>query len=116
MRQWVSGGPAPSEQQPILVTGDVVTLQRDEYGNALGGVRLPELEVPAATYDVEHPPGFGTRTPLSPEKLKALYPTNEVYVEKVRIAAEDAEKQGVILPYRTPQYIQAAKQGPDARA
>jgi hypothetical protein len=109
VNRWIDGGAGPPEQSPILVTGLTPQIQRDEHGNALGGVRLPELEVPIATYDTENPPGSGTTRPFSPEKLKALYPTGADYVAKVTRAAREAEQAGVILPYRTARYIEDAR-------
>ena len=46
--QWINGGtPPPSAPAPITVVGGVI--QRDVYNNALGGIRLPELDVPTQT-------------------------------------------------------------------
>ncbi|MHC4608147.1 MAG: alpha/beta hydrolase domain-containing protein [Planctomycetota bacterium] len=80
-----------------VVDGEI---QRDEYGNALGGIRLPMIEVPIATYgphNVISPtiPGFlqgllglfcrlsGTTTPFDQATLNTLYPLHNKYVAQV---------------------------------
>ena len=74
-------------------------LQRDEYGNATGGVRLPALEVPVATYRGEffHSAGGSTEA-FDQATLAALYPTHDAYVEKVRAASDAAVAGGFMLP------------------
>ena len=87
---------------------------RDPYGNARGGVRLPEVEVSIAHNQgaVTVPgPGFlnGTSEPLPAHVLKQLYLTPEVYVSRVTAAARAALKAGVIRPGRVEKYIEAAR-------
>jgi hypothetical protein len=85
----------------------------DENGNVLGGIRLPELEVPAARYVVgpTYPLG-GYTVPLSPARLKQLYPAHGDYVTRVSIAANTARDAGFILPLRVEEYIKAAEAAP----
>jgi alpha/beta hydrolase family protein len=74
-------------------------LRRDEYGNATGGVRLPALEVPVATYRGEFNEGAGGSTQaFEPDRLAALYPTHAVYIEKMRAASDTAVAGGFMLP------------------
>ena len=48
LSQWINGGtPPPNAPAPITVVGGVI--QRDQYNNALGGIRLPEMDVPTQT-------------------------------------------------------------------
>jgi hypothetical protein len=116
--RWIAGGPPPPAMPPIEVaTGDVPAIVRDVHGNAVGGVRLPELEVPVARYLGlnEGDPLFalmGQTVPFGPEKLRQLYPTHSDYVRKVRDAAARARQAGVILPYREAEYVDAAEQAP----
>lgn len=88
---------------------------RDEHGNALGGIRLPAIEVPIASYN---PPTnkanptlpallkfignlacylSGSVTPFSDEKIEELYPNRGQYVSKVARAANDLQRQGFLL-------------------
>ena len=77
---------------------------RDENGNAKGGVRSPDVDVPIATLSGDSTDAsgffcfiFGSTTPFTPEKLMKLYPTHEDYVQKVKDAAEATLKAGFIL-------------------
>ncbi|WP_190232807.1 alpha/beta hydrolase domain-containing protein [Streptomyces avicenniae] len=110
MRRWVrEGEPAPA-QPPIALTQDGA-LARDAFGNALGGVRLPELEVPVATYLGSHPdsPLAGRTTPLPPDVLRRLHPSHAAYVAHVTTAAEAARAAGVVTAERAAQYVRAAE-------
>lgn len=66
--QWINGGtPPPSAPAPITVVANVI--QRDAYNNALGGIRLPELDVPTRTLQ-----GVGnTANPPNPLSFCVLY-------------------------------------------
>jgi hypothetical protein len=68
LSQWINGGtPPPSAPAPITVVGGVI--QRDQYNNALGGIRLPELDVPTQTLQ-----GVGnSASPPSPLSFCVLY-------------------------------------------
>lgn len=118
VRRWINGGVPPPSQKLIEVQlGTKPLIIRDEFGNARGGVRLPEVEVPIARYLGEgDQPGMGrlagSTTPLSPEVLKRLYPTREAYLSRVQSAALVAEAAGVIRPWRVGEYIEAAKSMP----
>jgi hypothetical protein len=92
------GGPPPPNGK-LIETADGAIV-RDEYGNARGGLRLPELDVPVATYLPNNevveslPPllsGFrpllglfcaltGSVFPFDAETLAALYPSADDYV------------------------------------
>lgn len=63
---------------------------RDADGNARGGLRMPYLEVPVATYDGTGCLLLGTSTPFSAPKLRALYPTHDDYVEQLTAATRRA--------------------------
>jgi hypothetical protein len=74
-------------------------LRRDEHGNALGGVRLPALEVPVATYRGEFTDSAGGYTSaFDAATLAALYPTHDAYVAKMRAATDAAVAGGFMLP------------------
>jgi hypothetical protein len=111
MGSWIRGGAAPPQQQPIVIESGKIA--RDQYGNAKGGVRLPDLEVPTATYDGGgYGPGtsglYGRSMPFTAEQLKQLYPTHDRYVAKVTAAAGAAKNAGVIREDRVRSYIQEA--------
>ncbi|MEZ5707959.1 MAG: alpha/beta hydrolase domain-containing protein [Blastomonas sp.] len=107
---WLSEGTAPSIQQPIEFEADGRTIARDEFANAKGGVRLPELEVPVASYKGQGSKHMlaGETQPFDAELLNRLYPDHDAYVSKVTQAAEAAVSTGVILPARGQHYIESA--------
>jgi hypothetical protein len=77
-------------------------INRDEHGNALGGVRTPLVDVPIATLRGDGNAGasfcflFGNTVPFDAAKLTALYPTHNVYVTKFNQATAAAVKAGFL--------------------
>jgi hypothetical protein len=109
LRTWIDGGGAPPKGQPLDVTDGKISRDRD--GNATGGVRTPQTDVPTATLSGEFDPSrtsdaskgficqlFGSRVPFDRAKLAALYPTHQDYVDQIRAAAERTAAIGFILP------------------
>lgn len=101
--EWVTKGiPAPrSEPIEIDAEGQIV---RDEHGNARGGVRLSYIDVPFATFIARSSGGdmyrgmIGQQIPFPKDKLKALYPTHDDYVTKVRRCLESLESDRWLFP------------------
>ncbi|WP_199443275.1 alpha/beta hydrolase domain-containing protein [Umezawaea beigongshangensis] len=101
---WVRRGEAPPVAPPITKVAGVV--QRDADGNALGGVRLPDLDVPVARYSPTgtggNVPGacllLGATTPFTAERLAALYEDHTAYTSAFRRAAASALRSGYLLP------------------
>jgi hypothetical protein len=57
LKRWVTDGTAPVDSPLITVLpGTPNTIARDQYGNALGGIRLPQIETPLGRF-------IGTNTP-----------------------------------------------------
>jgi hypothetical protein len=50
IQNWVTKGVQPPHGQPITTVPFFNTVERDQFQNALGGIRLPEIQVPTATY------------------------------------------------------------------
>jgi hypothetical protein len=103
---WIELGLAPPTGTPITLNPNL-TIARDVHGNALGGVRLPELDVPIATQsgvgnNSVTPPNFcvlfGVSAPFSDAKLNTLYPNHGKYVSKYNEALA-AVVGRFILPY-----------------
>jgi hypothetical protein len=110
---WMDGGPPPPVFDKMEINATGKDYARDQYGNALGGIRLPEITVPVAAYSGALALGLGgSTTPLPDATLKTLYVAHGDYYEKVLAAAQDIEDQGAILPYRTTQYIGTALVAP----
>jgi hypothetical protein len=105
LNRWVRiGTPPPHAPRIQLTSGPDPTIRRDSLGNALGGIRTPELDVPISTLTGTAAPGqsetcslFGSTTPFSTATLTSLYPTHADYVAKFDAATGRAVKAGFIL-------------------
>jgi hypothetical protein len=112
LTKWVRDGVAPP-QSPAIELSDPAApdpIVRDSYGNAKGGVRLPEVEAPTATIDgtrndvANAAPGaqnfcflFGRTVPFEREKLASLYPSHDAFVKRFTAAVDALEKSGYLL-------------------
>jgi hypothetical protein len=88
--QWVRYGISPPHADPIATqtTGTTTTGVVDQFGNVVGGLRSPYLDVPTSTW-------FGTSTgasfcaiaghevPFDAARLQQLYPSHGAYVRAV---------------------------------
>ncbi len=103
MNRWVRKGERPPKGTPF--TGN-----SDANGNALGGVRLPEIDVATAAYSTSSQAAAGTdpiaamactlggsETPFTPGTLLRLYPTHDDYVQKYIQAADQSLNDGFLL-------------------
>jgi hypothetical protein len=87
---WVRYGIRPPHADPIATqtTGSTTTGVVDQFGNVVGGLRSPYLDVPTSTW-------FGNSTgasfcviaghevPFDAARLQQLYPTHRAYVRAV---------------------------------
>jgi hypothetical protein len=128
--QWVKDGKAPA-QSPAIALGDPAApdpIVRDANGNALGGIRLPELEAPTARIDgtrndvASAAPGaqnfcflFGHSVLFDSAKLAALYPTHEAFVRKFSAAVDAIQRGGYWLKPEGDQARRAAEQSRTGR-
>jgi hypothetical protein len=76
----------------------------DRYGNALGGVRLPQIQVPVAQYQgtCTNPEGqvlIGTTRPFPDAQLRSIYPTFASYRTKMCEASIADIKRGTLMPF-----------------
>ena len=108
--EWSEGGPAP----PLAARGEYVnptTLKRNSLGIALGGIRLPEMDVPTGVNLAENSPHpapnpypdsafcllLGQYQPFSEETLTSLYNDYGEYVDKVKADTEQLELEGFLI-------------------
>ena len=106
------GVPLPTGERLEVVNGEIV---RDAYGNGRGGIRLPELDVPIATYSPSNTvdpalPAFlqpigglvcrlsGAVFPFGNTTLNALYPTRRAYTRAYGRRSSKLESQRFLLP------------------
>jgi hypothetical protein len=94
--EWVRTGRAAPDVPRLQF--DPPARCRDEHGNALGGLRLPPIDVPVARYVAGACQLFGKTLPLPPTTMRQLYPTHDDYVAKMRVATAKAVRAGILLP------------------
>ena len=99
---WMADGEAPPEAERLEVQGGA--FRRDADGIVLGGVRTPLVDVPVAALSGEPGPQggvicllLGSTKPLPPERLAALYPSRDDYLEAYEDATDDAIGAGFLL-------------------
>lgn len=99
---WVTDGTEPPAGEPIQV-GDDGAIVRDADGNAVGGVRLPAVEVPVAALSGDATGDgvlcrlFGSTRPFPPEELVARYGDRDAYLRRYEEALDAAIADGFVL-------------------
>ena len=103
--RWTRGGAAPPRAPRLAIDpGPPPAIVRDAHGNALGGVRLPDIEAPVALLSGEGNTGptfcrlYGQYVPFDAATLESLYPTRGAYLRRYIGAAADAVFDGFLLP------------------
>jgi len=85
---------------------------RDANGNSVGGIRLPQMDLPTATYSFPNPPAdnlpisllglvcrlSGAVEPFDDAKLAALYPDWTVFVDQFNQKIDDLIAARFLLP------------------
>lgn len=114
---WVRDGVAPARAQRLTVAGEPPAIVRDEFGNAVGGVRTPYVDAPIATLEGEGQPQpditdvtklsletvdycflSGTTKLFDAATLGLLYEDNADYLETLNRSTDDAVSKGFLLP------------------
>lgn len=111
---WVEHGTAPP-RAPRLEIDEHGQARLDEAGNAVGGVRLPQMAVPVAAYGVGAGDCFlfGYKLPFDPSRRRALYGSRTAYVSKISIAAQMLSQQGLIADSGIADVVRHAEAEPD---
>ncbi len=114
LNRWVVTG-RPPPRAPYLQTTQTspVVFKLDANGNALGGVRSPQVDAPiAALSGVGNTPAFcslfGTTVPFSASQLASLYPTHWQFVSKWGVATLKDLKAGYLVPADAVELINSA--------
>jgi len=103
---WMRDGISPPEQARVGLSAESLQrgqpeIERDELGNALGGIRLPDFAVPTATHvgaSVGPVPDLaGQSIPFTPERLRTLYPDHAAYVARYNRAVDEGLAKGFLL-------------------
>ncbi|HEY2384455.1 MAG TPA: alpha/beta hydrolase domain-containing protein [Terriglobia bacterium] len=104
--QWARNGTAPPRAERMAVKDagtPQATVAADQYGNGLGGVRSPHVEVPVATY-YAHSPGqatcrnIGYKVPFDWARLESLYGSSKTYASKVNAEIDKLVEEKWLLP------------------
>ena len=132
LARWVRDGVAP-RQSPRIELGDPADddpVLRDRFGNARGGIRLPQLEAPTATLDgrANAPAGsgneggvrnfcflFGHTVAFDRETLASLYPSHEHFVRRFDAAVDRLVQDGFLLQAEADEARRAARESPIGR-
>jgi hypothetical protein len=101
---WVKSGRGPASAPLLSVDpGFPPRIRRDHLGNALGGIRTPQVDAPIAALSgtgqiVESACNrFGTTIAFDAATLASLYPDHRSYVAAVKRATKRAVKRGWVL-------------------
>jgi len=111
---WLEDGVPPPGAPDIARSGNLI--QRDGYGNALGGIRLAEHEVATATNSGVNGPAtnscstFGWFKPFDAATLALLYRNHGAFVNQTTRQAHDTVKDGFIVQDDAITTIQRAAQ------
>jgi hypothetical protein len=108
LNQWVVNGTAPPTAPYLQVAStSPVVFAKDANGNALGGVRSPQVDAPVAALGGTENTGagpigqfcrlFGTTVPFTPEQLAAHYPNHQQFVLQWANAAVNGINGGYLL-------------------
>ncbi len=110
LKSWVQSGKAPVKV-PLIKTKSVPDIpfpvaETDKYGNAIGGLRSPYVDVPVATYYASSTPLIpalaivcwlsGYKVPFEKEMLNKLYPNRTIYINKVKKSVAGLVKNRLI--------------------
>jgi hypothetical protein len=121
LQAWMKDGQPPAMGMPLVLADAGGGYAQDRYGNTLGGVRTPAVDVPIATYSGQPSSSsgssltcifFGQTTPFATAQLTTLYPTHADYVSQLTAAAMQDEQAGFLLASDVPLIEQEAQSAP----
>jgi hypothetical protein len=96
LRDWVENGTSPPSGAPRDTANGAII--RDGHGNALGGVRTPQVDVPIATLTGEGDGLNGFTFPFDTATMGALFPTHGAYVSMFMQDTRHTLDGGFITP------------------
>ena len=114
---WVLTGTAPPSADYIRtdLSDDPQRPLRDALGNAIGGLRLPEISVPVARYTGLYVPGPDCTDAVSPfdeDTIRSLYADRADYLDRFRAAADKLVAAGFLLREDADKLIRASETRP----
>jgi hypothetical protein len=99
--EWIDAKTPPASIPPITLVDGAIA--RDEIGNALGGVRLPDVVAPLAVHagmksELTAVALMGESIPLSAERIGEIYPDEATFQKTWDGAVDDLADLGLVLP------------------
>jgi len=114
LNRWVVDG-TPPPRAPFLATTHVsrVVFALDAHGNAIGGVRTPQVDAPIAALGSQGNSGgfcflFGSTVPYGTAELAGLYPDHGRFVSAWAGAVQRDRAHGFLLPADGAELLHAA--------
>jgi hypothetical protein len=114
LNRWVVDG-LPPPPAPFLATDHVspVNFKLDANGNAIGGVRTPQVDAPIAALGSQGNSGgfcflFGSTVPYSPTHLASLYMNHAQFVSAWSRAVRNDRAHGYLLRADAKELVQSA--------
>jgi hypothetical protein len=114
LQRWVVNG-KPPPQAPLLATvhSSPVVFKLDAHGNALGGVRTPQVDAPIAALGSQGNSGgfcflFGSTVPFGTAQLLRLYPNHTKFVSAWGRAVNKDRSAGFLLPADASELLRSA--------
>ncbi len=114
LNSWIENPADAPAKAARIETDSNGTIARDADGNARGGLRTPQLNVPVATLSGEggSGPGFcaiaGVTKPFSLAKVTSLYGSKDAYLEQFGAAMNGTIAKGFLLKADGPAMTKAA--------
>ncbi|HJR25760.1 MAG TPA: alpha/beta hydrolase domain-containing protein, partial [Acidimicrobiales bacterium] len=97
LARWVAGGPAPRHGPRYVFSGG--SLAKDADGHSIGGIRLPPIEVPVATYlPTACSIAGGITLPYTDLQLQQRYGSHAGYYARLAERTDAAVTAGWMLP------------------
>jgi hypothetical protein len=118
---WVDHGITPPHATRLTVANAPAwppTPTKDQYGNPVGGVRTPAVDVPTKTYVERGAKGdksmangqyIGYDIAFSGDYLQLLYPTHQDYVDKISTDVHKLVEQRWLTPEDGEQFVMQAE-------
>ena len=113
MYRWMNKQQLPPASAMIETNADG-SCRIDEHGNAMGGVRYPQVSVPVAVYGVGATAAcilFGYTAPFDADKCRTLYGSQANYLSKVKSSAETLVAGRLLLRSDPDKLLAIAGQG-----
>jgi hypothetical protein len=120
--EWVQRGKAAPRSQPLQLRLPLATVFDpqtafvvDEAGNAVGGVRSPQVDVPLARYVGAKTGAFscmfdGYMYPFDSERLRGIHGSDKDYVRKVEASARSLRREGWLTPEDEREIVETARE------